>query len=256
MIRPDGGIHSNHPINGSRSSLTKNDMGLSTIIGKANRDASGKLLEQDMMLTVGRMRKLDRRIIDNTGINGNLIVALDRLDKLKDNLAVSDTVAEMAAHIYRKAWKSGVVRHRYPTPYVAVAMYAACKYTSTLRTIEEIAKASNISRKKFQKAYTRFVLDMDMKVPQIDTIQCVARIASNASITERTKRYAIKILNETMGHDDLVSRRPISLAVAALYLACVKNGDGKTWQDIAEAANCGTMHISKTAKILNNLINI
>ena len=209
-----------------------------------------------MMLTVGRMRKLNRRIIDNTGINGNLIVALDRLDKLKDNLAVSDTVAEMAARIYRKAWKSGVVRHRYPTPYVAVALYVACKYTSTLRTIEEVAQAANISRKKFQKAYTKFVLDMDMKVPRTDTIQYVARIASNANITEMTKRYAIKVLNETMGHVDLVGRRPISLAVAALYLACVKNGDDKTWQDISEAANCRAKTISKTAEILNNLINV
>ena len=47
MARPDSGGHSNIPINGSKSSLTRNDMGLYTIIGKTNRDATGKPLGQD-----------------------------------------------------------------------------------------------------------------------------------------------------------------------------------------------------------------
>ena len=230
-------------------------MGLYTIIGKDNKDATGKPLGQEMMLTIRRMRKLDGRIIDNTGVNCTLTTAFDRLDKFKNNLALSDVVAEMAARIYRKAWKSGVVKHKWPTPYIAAALYAACKYTSTLRTMKEITKATNINPKTFQKAYNRLVLDMDMKVPQIDITQCVNRIANNVNISEMTKRHAIGIINKTMGHNDLVGRRPMLLAATVVYLSCTKTGEKKEWGDIADAIGCKDRQIPKMVQTINDLIS-
>ena len=252
LIQPDGG-QPNHRITGSYSSLRRSDMGLCTIIGKVDRDASGKSIGQPMMSTIYRMRKLDRTIIGNPEANSNFGIAFPKLDKYKDILAVSDVVAEMAAHIYRKAWKSGVVKGKRQTPYVAAALYIACKRTSTLRTMKEVAQAANISLKKFQKSHNRLVMEMDMKVPQTDTIRCVTRVASSANITERTKRCAIGVLSETIGHDDLVGRRPISLAATALYLSCIRNGEDKTLQDIAKAANCSIPTIVKIAEILDVL---
>ena len=233
--------------------MLRHDMGLSTIIGKADRDASGKPLEQPMTSTVWRMRKLDSIASVDLGTTSPFITAFYRLGKLKDNLAVSDNVAEMAACIYRKAWKSGVVMHRHPTPYIAAALYAACKYTSTLRTMKEVARAANISLNKIQKSYNRLVIGMDMKMPQVNPIRHVARIASNANISGRVNIHAIKVLNETMGYHDLAGRSPILLAAAALYMSCVKNGDDKTSHDIAKAANCNYQSILKIGKILNNL---
>ena len=253
LVQPDSGRHSNYPINGTKSTHTRNDMERCTIIDNTNKDASGKPFGHEMMLTMGRMRKLDRRIIYNAGVNGTFTMAFARIDKFKNSLALSDAVAEMAAHIYRKAWKSGVVKRRLATAYIAAALCIACKYTSTLRTMKEISKAANINLKTFQKAYNQLVLDMDMKVPQIDITQCVSRIANNADISEMTKRHAIDIINKTMGHNDLVGRKPMPLAAAALYLSCVKTGEEKPWEDIADAAGCG--RTSKMVCILSGLIN-
>ena len=255
FVRPDSGGHSNSPINGSKSSLTRNDMGLYTIIGKGNKDAIGKPLGQEMMSTIVRMRKLDGRIIDNTGVNCTLTTAFDKLDKFKDNLALSDVVAEMGARIYRKAWKSGVVKRRLTTVYVAAALYAACKYTSTLRTMKEITKATNINPKTFQRAYNQLVLDMDMNVPQIDIIQCANRIANNVNISETTKRHAIGIINKTMGHNDLAGRRPMLLAATVVYLSCIKTGEKKTWENIADAIGRKDKQIPKMVQTLNGLIS-
>ena len=184
-----------------------------------------------------------------------MTTAFDRLDKFKNSLALSDAVAEMAARIYRKAWKSGVVKHKCPTPYIAAALYAACKYTSTLRTMKEITKATNINPKTFQRAYNQLVLDMDMKVPQIDIIQCANRIANNVNISETTKRHAIGIINKTMGHNDLAGRRPMLLAATVIYLSCIKTGEKKTWEDIADAIGRKDRQIPKMVQTLNGLIN-
>ena len=238
---------------GPGAAMLRHDMGLSTIIGKADRDASGKPLEQPITSTVRRMRKLDGIASVDLGTSSSFIPAFYKLNRFKDNLVVSDAVAETAARIYRKAWKRGIIKHRHVTPYIAAALYAACKYTSTLRTMENVARVANISPKKLQKSYNNLVLGMDMKMPRASPIRHVARIADNAGISWKTRQHAVKVLNESMCHVDLCGRKPISLAAAALYLSCVKNGEDKTQQDIAKAADCSHSAVWQTVKILNGL---
>ena len=238
---------------GPKEMISSHDMGLSTVIGKADRDASGKPLEQPITSTVWIMGKLDSIASVDLGTDNSFISEFYKLDRFKDNLAVSDAVAEMAAHIYRKAWNMGIIGHRHVTPYIAAALYAACKHTSTSRTMEYVARVANISPKKLQKSYNSLVLEMDMKMPRVNPIRHVSRIADNAGISWKTRLHAVKILNETMHHVDLCGRKPISLAAAALYLSCVKSGEDKTQQDIAKAADCAHTAIWETVKILNSI---
>ena len=199
------------------------------------------------------MGKLDSIASVDLGTNNSFISEFCKLDRFKDNLAVSDAVAEMAAHIYRKAWNMGVIGHRHVTPYIAAALYVACKHTSTLRTMENVARVANISPKKLQKSYNSLVFGMDMKMPRVNPIRHVSRTADNAGISWKTRLHAVKVLNETMHHVDLCGRRPISLAAAALYLSCIRNGEDKALQGIAEAANCSIPTIVKIAEILDVL---
>ena len=61
--------------------------------------------------------------------------------------------------------------------------------------------------------------------------------ASRIGITEKTKRYAAKVLKISQEHEESAGKDPMGLAAAALYLACVKNGEDITQRDIAEAAS-------------------
>jgi transcription initiation factor TFIIB len=74
-------------------------------------------------------------------------------------------------------------------------------------------------------------------MPVTDSVQCVARIASRIGIQEKTKRYATKVLQAAQKNEVSAGKDPMGLAAAALYLACVKNGEDKTQRDIAESAN-------------------
>jgi transcription initiation factor TFIIB len=47
--------------NGIPTSIAQHDMGLATVIGVSNRDASGRSLSGPMRSTVERLRTLDRR---------------------------------------------------------------------------------------------------------------------------------------------------------------------------------------------------
>ena len=90
---------------GSGTSITMHDMGLSTVIGSANKDATGKPLSSSMKKSIDRLRTWDSRSQANTSLDRNLRQALSEMDKLKDKLSLSDAVIEKSAYIYRKAMK-------------------------------------------------------------------------------------------------------------------------------------------------------
>ncbi len=74
-------------------------------------------------------------------------------------------------------------------------------------------------------------------MPVVDSVQCVARISSSLKISEKSKRYAIKVIKSAQKSKESAGKDPMGIAAAALYLACVNNGQDVTQRDIAEAAN-------------------
>jgi len=74
-------------------------------------------------------------------------------------------------------------------------------------------------------------------------------------ITEKTKRYATKVLKIAQETKESAGKDPMGLAATALYLACVKNNENMTQRDIAEAANVTEVTIRNRIKGLKNLHN-
>src|SRR3989344_1756979 len=208
---------------GAPTSLTMHDMGLATIIDPVDR---------------------------------NFRQAFSELNRLKDKLAISDAVIEKAAYIYRKALDKGLVRGRSISALMAAALYAACRDTATPRNLKDIEIAANIKRKDIARCYRLLVKELDLKMPVTDSIQCVARIASVIGIAEKTKRYAIKVLQDAQKNEVSAGKDPMGLAAAALYLSCVKNGEDKTQRDIAEAANVTEVTIRNRYKGLKDSLTI
>ena len=97
---------------GMSTSLARHDMGLSTIIGRTDRDASGQKINAVMRTTMERLRTWDLRTQTHTPTDRSLRQAFFQLDVLKDKLGLSDTVVEKTAYIYRKAQERQLVRGR------------------------------------------------------------------------------------------------------------------------------------------------
>jgi len=93
---------------GMPTSLATYDMGLYTVIGRTNRDASGHLLDASTRSTMARLRTWDLRTQPST--NRNLKAAFNQLNKLKHKLALPDAIIEKTAYIYRKAQERGLVQ--------------------------------------------------------------------------------------------------------------------------------------------------
>lgn len=241
---------------GAPTSLTMHDMGLATIISPANKDSSGKPLSTSMRSTIERLRTWDSRSQVHEPIDRNFRQAFSELDRLKDKLAVGDAVIEKAAYIYRKALEKGLVRGRSISALIASALYAACRDTETPRTLKDIGNSSNIKRKDIARCYRLLLRELGLKMPVVDPIKCVARIASKAGLSEKTKREATKILKTAEEIKISAGKDPMGLAAAALYVACVTNGENKTQRDVAEAAGVTEVTIRNRYKGLKIALNL
>ena len=241
---------------GVPTSLAMHDMGLATIIGPTNRDATGKPLSSSMKSTIERLRTWDSRSQVHEPVDRNFRQAFSELDRLKDKLAVGDPVIEKAAYIYRKALEKGLVRGRSISALIASALYAACRDTETPRTLKDIGNASNIKRKDIARCYRLLLRELSLKMPVVNPINCISRIASKAGLSEKTKREATKILQTAEELKISAGKDPMGLAAAALYVACVTNGESKTQRDVAEAAGVTEVTIRNRYKGLKIALNL
>jgi transcription initiation factor TFIIB len=241
---------------GMPSSLAMHDMGLATVIGAVDRDASGKSLPASMKATIERLRTWDGRTQIHESIDRNRRQAFSELDRLVDKLKVNDAVVEKAAYIYRKALDKGLIRGRSISAMIAAALYAACRDTETPRTLKDISAISNIRKKELARCYRILFRELDLRMPVVDPAKCVSRIASKAGLQEKTKRRALEILRRADETRTSAGKDPMGLAAAALYVACVLENDTKTQKDVAEAASVTEVTIRNRYKGLKAVLNI
>ena len=241
---------------GSPTSLAMHDMGLATIIDHANKDSTGKPLTASMRSTIERLRTWDNRSQVHESSDRNFRQAFSDLDRLKDKLALSNAVTEKTAYIYRKALEKGLVRGRSIPGLLAAALYAACRDSGTPRTLKDVSSEINLKRKDVSRCYRLLLRELDLKMPVVDPVKCMSRIASKAELSEKVKRGALTILNNANKMEITAGKDPMGLAASALYLSCVLNGEATTQKVIAMAAGVTEVTIRNRYKGLRESLKI
>lgn len=235
---------------GAPNSLARHDMGLSTVIGRFDKDASGTKLDADMKATMNRLRTWDFRTQASTPTDRNLMFASNEFNKLRHKLALTGAIIEKAAYIYRKAQQRKLVRGRTMISLVAAALYAACRELDTQRSLKDIATASNIKIKDLSRSYRLLVTEFDLDIPLTDPTKSVAKIANRLGLSERTTRDAARAIEEIKQHGGSAGKDPMGLAGSTLYMMCLKNNEIISQKALAEAAGVTEVTIRNRAKEL------
>jgi len=200
----------------------------------------------------GRLRVWDQRSKPRTA--SALSKAFTLLNAMKTKLAIPENVVEHAAYIYRKAVSKKLTRGRTMASLIAASLYASCRDNNIPRTLKEIAETANIKKGDLAVCYRLLVKELDLKMPVVDSVQNVARIASKIGLSEKTKRYAIEILRKAEENKISAGKNPMGLAASALYLSCVKTGEEHSQREIAEAANITSVTVRNRYKGLLELL--
>ena len=241
---------------GIPTSFSIHDKGLSTVIDRVNRDAFGRQLPFETRMEMLRLRKWQIRTRVHSSSDRNLAQAMAELDRLTDRLHVPANVKEDSAVVYRKALDSGLVRGRSIAAIAAASLYAACRSSETPRTLKEVASASRIKKKDVARCYRLLLRELEISMPVEDPIRCISKIASRAEITIQTQQSAIQVLKDARKRGVVAGKDPMGLAAAALYVACVLQGEKKTQKEIAEIANVTEVTVRNRYKGLKDALGL
>ena len=143
---------------------------------------------------------------------------------------------------------------------MAASAYIACREVEIPRTLRDIAAASNIKRKHLTKAYRFLLIELDLKVPLVDQMKCIAKVANIANLSEKTKRQAISIMNEVRKKDEILllsaGKNPMGFAATILYLSSINIGENITQNDIAQAAGVTEVTLRNRLKDLKSKLKL
>ena len=246
----DAGESNERSRTGIPTSLARHDMGLSTVIGRTDRDAGGNAIDSDMRFRMERLKKWDSRSQRHSPSERNLHQAFSLLAKIKERMSLPDAVVEKAAYIYRRAQEKKMIRGRTIGSVLAASIYVASRQMGVLRTLDDVSAASNIKPKDVGRSYRMLVSNMELQVPMLEPAKYVVKVANNTSISERTKRKAIAIILEAQRKGVSVGKDPMGIAASVLYLAGQATGEYRTQADVAKAAGVTEITVRNRAREL------
>jgi transcription initiation factor TFIIB len=241
---------------GLPTSFSVHDKGLSTSICQIDRDAFGRKLSLATRLQMWRLRKWQIRSRVHSSIDRNLAQAMAELERLSGKVNVSPPIKEKAAVIYRKALDKRLVRGRSINSIAAAALYAACRKSGSSRTLSEIAEVSLVDRKDVARCYRLLLQELDFHMPTADPLMYVSKIAEQNGVSGKTQGAVVEILREARRKRIIAGKDPIGLAAAALYIACLQNGEKKTQKEIAEVAGVTEVTVRNRYKALAKQLNL
>ncbi|MBU0530351.1 MAG: transcription initiation factor IIB [Candidatus Aenigmatarchaeota archaeon] len=215
---------------GAALTPTKHDQGITTEIGKGRGElfkVSSKKRAQYYRLT-----KWHKRLIKSR--DRNLSFALSELQRLVSLLHLSKAVHEKVAKLYQQAINKGLVRGRSTESIIAALLYTTCREEGAPRTLDEISKASGISKKDIGKTYRYISRKLNIRILPAKAQDYVPRFGSLLNLSEKVQVHAVEILDKSSENDVTSGKGPIGVAAAALYIAAVLAGEKKTQREVAD----------------------
>ncbi|MCW4048623.1 MAG: transcription initiation factor IIB [Candidatus Bathyarchaeota archaeon] len=239
---------------GAPLTLTIHDKGLSTMISWQNQDATGRKLKPEEQERQYRLRKWQRRTSSNDSTQRNLTHALSEMNRIANKLNLPKPVVETAAMIYRRAIQKQLIRGRTIQSVVASALYMSCRQCNVIRSLEDVAKAANITRKEAARNYRFLYKELKTDVPPVNRDNLITKFVSKLRITGRTEQLARQILKQASDKKLTIGRAPEGITAACIYIACKINMEERTQGEIAKTAQITEVTIRNRYKeLIKNL---
>jgi transcription initiation factor TFIIB len=201
------------------------------------KDYSGKQLKNSYQLYKMHIQHMHARVHDSK--DRNMAYAMELLKTYKNNLSLPDPVALTARRIYEVALNKKLVRGRSIGKIVAASIEAACRQTETPRRLEEIAEKTGIAKKDVARCYRLLLKEIpEVAAPKknLNSTNFVSKVAETAHISQKSQGVAHQLINFAKENGINVSKDPISIVSAALYIACKQTGEEKPQREISKAA--------------------
>ena len=120
---------------------------------------------------------------------------------------------------------------------VAASVYAAARVRRVPRTLEEIANATLITKKRVAQCYRIIINRMHYKIPLSRPTDFLVRLGTELDMSNSSQQFASKTIEEAIAKKLTIGKDPSGLAAAALYLASITHGEKRNQKELAHASH-------------------
>ncbi len=187
-----------------------------------------------------------------SGGRGDLREAQHEVNRIATALKVDHDARKRAADLYVDARAAPFGRGIPHAVLAASTLYVACRENKTPVTLRDLADASGSDQRDVGKCYLQLLDNMHITRPKLNGRKYVSHLSLKRPVSEQARELSQEII-KSMSERGLGGRNPMTLAAAALYLACCSMGENITQSEVAEAAGVGEESVRECCKAIRML---
>ncbi len=169
-------------------------------------------------------------------------------------LGLPAEAARRAEAICAEADQMGVCREVLPKVLAAAGLYVASREFREPATLRDIATVYECDPREVGRCYVTILEKMHISRPHLNGNRYVRHLALKRPLSPEAYRGSEEIIRRVT-RAGLGGRNPMTLAAAALYLACCSTGENVTQAEVAEAAGVGEESVRECCKAIRMLQN-
>ncbi len=178
--------------------------------------------------------------------------SLQELNGAAHKLGLPDEAARRAASIYGEAVRMSFSRLVSPIVTAAASLYVASREFKETATLKDVALTFNCDPREVGRSYVTMLDRMHISRPNLNGKKYVRHLALKRPLSEDAYKHSEEIIRRVT-RAGLGGRNPMTLAAAALYLACCSSGENVTQAEVAEAAGVGEESVRECCKTIRIL---
>ncbi len=187
------------------------------------------------------------------GLKGGAVEC--EVDRLANALSIPGSLNAEARRICSTTVEGRLVKRQPLHLIAASSLYAACREKRAPVTLKELATLSGSEPHEIGRYYKRIVGAMGIAPPVPNGRRYVDRVAMMAGVTKESKKLAEEVERKAV-EAGFENGSPMGVAAAAIYVACLIDGEVKTQSDIAEAAGVSVVSLRESAKAIGRLVGV
>jgi transcription initiation factor TFIIB len=172
--------------------------------------------------------------------------------RLAAEFSIPEGVRDTSDRICEELIRNRMVWRRSPPVIAASSLYTACREKHTAVTIKDLATAIESNPREIGRCYRSIITRMNIAPPKLNGSRYALRVAETVHASREATRIALEIVRNSIDRG-LGGRNPMTMAAAAVYLACLTTGENSRQSDVAEAADVSEVSVRECIKALRRI---
>jgi len=207
--------------------------GVKSFIEKTNKDFSGKYVTPENIELFRRIRCWDYRLTQN---ERRISKALEDLKIVSSSLFLSKGIRERIARFIQKFIKQHLIQGKSYLSFVCAATYLVLRKENFPVSLKEISEIFSLDIKKLTSVCFFILRKTKERIPPQNLKSLTVKICEKIKLSQQAQNLCCSMIEYIKNSIDFSGKSPTGIACAIIYLACLKNGEKRTQEEIAKVA--------------------